>query len=131
MTEGVGAPPVTTAVPQRGTAVALVVGAGDPRPGEPRRETGGLRRFSALDGIRAFAVMAVLLYHGGISWMGGGLLGVDVFFVLSGFLITTLLCRELARSDAVRLARFWAQRARRLLPGLFILILGVAAYAYA
>ncbi len=88
------------------------------------------RRFSPLDGIRAFAVLAVILYHFGISWVGGGLLGVDVFFVLSGFLITTLLCRELAKSGTVRLARFWAQRARRLLPGLVVLLLGVAAYAY-
>ena len=92
---------------------------------------GTLHRFSALDGIRAFAVLAVLFYHAGISWMGGGLLGVDVFFVLSGFLITTLLCRELAGSGTVRLVRFWAQRARRLLPALFVLVLGVAAYAFA
>jgi peptidoglycan/LPS O-acetylase OafA/YrhL len=93
-------------------------------------QAGHLQRFSALDGIRAFAVMAVLLYHAGISWMGGGLLGVDVFFVLSGFLITSLLCRELTRSGTVRLGRFWAQRARRLLPGLVVLLLGVAAYAH-
>jgi peptidoglycan/LPS O-acetylase OafA/YrhL len=98
---------------------------------EPGRETGGLRRFSALDGIRAFAVIAVLCYHAGISWMGGGLLGVDVFFVLSGFLITSLLCRELKRTSSVRLATFWANRARRLLPALILLILGVALYAYA
>jgi peptidoglycan/LPS O-acetylase OafA/YrhL len=97
----------------------------------PGLETGGLRRLSALDGIRALAVVAVLGYHAGISWIGGGLLGVDVFFVLSGFLITSLLCRELARSRTVRLGGFWAQRARRLLPALIILILGVAAYAYA
>jgi peptidoglycan/LPS O-acetylase OafA/YrhL len=103
----------------------------DSPPLAPGRETGGLRRFSALDGIRALAVMAVLLYHAGISWIGGGLLGVDVFFVLSGFLITSLLCRELQRTATVRLARFWAQRARRLLPALFILIVGVAVYAYA
>ncbi len=96
----------------------------------PLSPPGGLRRFSALDGIRAFAVMAVLTYHAGISWMGGGLLGVDVFFVLSGFLITSLLCRELVRSGTVRLARFWAQRARRLLPALFMLLVGIAAYAY-
>ena len=91
---------------------------------------GTLRRFAALDGIRALAVLAVLCYHAGIPWVGGGLLGVDVFFVLSGFLITSLLCRELARSGSVRLGRFWAQRARRLLPALFVLVLGVAAYAY-
>jgi peptidoglycan/LPS O-acetylase OafA/YrhL len=105
-----------------------------PSPGDSPRpgwEAGGLRRFSALDGIRAFAVVAVICYHAGISWVGGGLLGVDVFFVLSGFLITSLLCRELSRSGTVRLGRFWAQRARRLLPALIILLLGVAAYAYA
>jgi peptidoglycan/LPS O-acetylase OafA/YrhL len=96
----------------------------------PGRETGGLRRFSALDGIRALAVLAVLGYHAGVSWMGGGLLGVDVFFVLSGFLITSLLCRELTRSSTIRLGNFWAQRARRLLPALIILLLGVAVYAY-
>ncbi len=73
----------------------------------------------------------MICYHAGISWVGGGLLGVDVFFVLSGFLITSLLCRELSRSGTVRLGRFWAQRARRLLPALIILLLGVAAYAYA
>ncbi len=98
----------------------------DPAPGP----SVPLERFSALDGMRAFAVMAVLCYHAGVSWFGGGLLGVDVFFVLSGFLITSLLCRELARSGTIRLGRFWAQRARRLLPALFVLILGVAAYAY-
>jgi peptidoglycan/LPS O-acetylase OafA/YrhL len=85
-------------------------------------------RFAALDGIRAFAVMAVLLYHFGISWLGGGLLGVDVFFVLSGFLITSLLCREFAGTQTIRLGHFWANRARRLLPALFVLILGIAAY---
>ncbi len=94
-------------------------------------DSSGLRRFAALDGIRAFAVMAVIFFHVGVSWVGGGLLGVDVFFVLSGFLITTLLCRELSRTSTIRLGRFWAQRARRLLPALFVLVLGVAAYAYA
>jgi peptidoglycan/LPS O-acetylase OafA/YrhL len=111
-----------------GVSVAASAPADLPRPGW---EAGGLRRFSALDGLRAFAVMAVLFYHAGISWVGGGLLGVDVFFVLSGFLITSLLCRELSRSATVRVARFWARRARRLLPALIILLLGVAAYAYA
>ena len=94
-------------------------------------DSSGLRRFAALDGMRAFAVMAVMLFHFGVSWVGGGLLGVDVFFVLSGFLITTLLCRELSRTTTIRLGRFWAQRARRLLPALFVLVLGVAAYAFA
>jgi peptidoglycan/LPS O-acetylase OafA/YrhL len=80
--------------------------------------------------MRAFAVVAVLLYHGGVSWVNGGLLGVDVFFVLSGFLITSLLCDESVRTGTIALGRFWARRARRLLPALFVLLLGVAAYAH-
>jgi len=88
------------------------------------------RRLAPLDGVRAFAVAAVLLYHGGVSWINGGLLGVDVFFVLSGFLITSLLCDESLRTGTIALGRFWARRARRLLPALFVLLLGVAAYAH-
>jgi peptidoglycan/LPS O-acetylase OafA/YrhL len=87
-------------------------------------------RLPFLDGIRAFAVAAVLLFHGGVPGIGGGLLGVDVFFVLSGFLITCLLCGEYSRSATIRLGRFWAGRARRLLPALFILLLGVALYTW-
>jgi len=95
-------------------------------PGSSRSEG----RLLFLDGIRAFAVAAVLLFHGGVPGIGGGLLGVDVFFVLSGFLITCLLCGEYSRSATVRLGRFWAGRARRLLPALFILLLGVALYTW-
>ncbi len=93
-------------------------------------ESGRHRRTSALDGIRAFAVLAVMAYHFGVPGTGGGLLGVDVFFVLSGFLITSLICRELHRTGTIRLGRFWAQRARRLLPALFILLIGVAVYVH-
>jgi peptidoglycan/LPS O-acetylase OafA/YrhL len=77
------------------------------------------------------AVAAVVLYHAGVSWVGGGLLGVDVFFVLSGFLITSLLCGEFAATATIRFRSFWAGRARRLLPALFIALLGVAAYCWA
>ena len=62
--------------------------------------------------------------------MDGGLLGVDVFFVLSGFLITALLCDESVRTDTIALASFWGRRARRLLPALFVMLIGVALYAY-
>jgi peptidoglycan/LPS O-acetylase OafA/YrhL len=99
-----------------------------PEPAQPGQPYA--RRLPYLDGIRAFAVLAVVLYHAGISWVGGGLLGVDVFFVLSGFLITSLLCTEFAASATVRLRAFYARRARRLLPALFVLLLGVSAYAY-
>ena len=94
-------------------------------------EEGGVhRRLVPLDGVRAFAVLTVLLYHFGVSWVGGGLLGVDVFFVLSGFLITALLCTESTRTGTIRLGRFWGRRARRLLPALFVLLVGVALYAH-
>ena len=83
----------------------------------------------ALDGIRALAVSAVLAYHAGFGWARGGFLGVDAFFVLSGFLITSLLLTEWRRSGGIVLVAFWARRARRLLPALFIMLVGVAAYA--
>jgi peptidoglycan/LPS O-acetylase OafA/YrhL len=90
----------------------------------------GGEHLPALDGIRAFAVTAVVLYHFGVPGVSGGLLGVDVFFVLSGFLITSLLCGEHLKRGSIRLGQFWARRARRLLPGLFLLLLGVASYAW-
>ncbi|MGA2755767.1 MAG: acyltransferase family protein [Solirubrobacteraceae bacterium] len=75
-----------------------------------------------IDGLRAVAVAAVFLYHAGVSWMPGGFLGVDVFFVISGYLITSLLIAEFDHSGRIALARFWAGRARRLLPALFVLL---------
>ena len=86
------------------------------------------RYVPGLDGIRALAVVGVLAYHAGVGWAGGGLLGVDVFFVLSGYLITTLLVGERERTGGVSLRRFWGRRARRLLPALFLALAGVAAY---
>ncbi len=77
---------------------------------------------AALDGLRAFAVAGVLLYHGGVPWLPGGFLGVDLFFVLSGFLITSLLLRELDATGGIDLRRFWTRRARRLLPAAFLVI---------
>jgi peptidoglycan/LPS O-acetylase OafA/YrhL len=81
-----------------------------------------------LDGIRGVAVIAVVIYHlGGIGPVHarGGWIGVDVFFVLSGFLITSLLLTEHARSGTIALGQFWARRARRLLPALVVLLLTV------
>ncbi len=83
----------------------------------------------ALDGLRAIAVFGVMLYHGGAPAMAGGFLGVNVFFVLSGFLITSLLLGEWAKRLTIRLGQFWARRARRLLPALLVMLLGVAIYA--
>jgi len=78
-----------------------------------------------LDGIRAFAVLAVIAFHSGFSWIPGGYYGVDAFFVLSGFLITSLLVTEWRESGTVALGRFWARRARRLLPALFVLLIAI------
>jgi peptidoglycan/LPS O-acetylase OafA/YrhL len=89
-----------------------------------------LRHVGALDGIRAVAVVAVVLYHGGVTPLKGGFLGVDVFFVLSGFLITSLLIAELEGSDRLRFLRFYERRARRLLPALVVLVVLVTFYAY-
>lgn len=79
-------------------------------------------RIPGLDGLRAFAVLAVVAFHLAPAWMPGGFLGVDVFFVVSGFLITTLLLRELAGTSWIQLPRFWVRRARRLLPALMLVL---------
>jgi peptidoglycan/LPS O-acetylase OafA/YrhL len=75
-----------------------------------------LRYQPALDGLRAIAVSAVLLFHHGIGWMSGGYVGVSLFFTLSGYLITSLLLHEFDATGRVDLPRFYARRARRLLP---------------
>jgi peptidoglycan/LPS O-acetylase OafA/YrhL len=86
----------------------------------------------ALDGIRGVAVAAVLAFHGGLSWATGGFLGVDAFFVLSGYLITALLLAEWTRSGGrIDLAAFWGRRVRRLLPALLLMVTAVAIGARA
>ncbi len=93
---------------------------------------GGLTYQPALDGLRAFAVAAVIAYHFGAGWMPGGFLGVDAFFVLSGFLITSLLLSEWERGHRrrrINLPGFWARRARRLLPALLVVLGAIALYA--
>jgi peptidoglycan/LPS O-acetylase OafA/YrhL len=75
-----------------------------------------------IDALRAIAVLAVFLYHAGVGWTPGGFLGVDVFFAISGYLITSLLLSERRRSGHVGLGRFWLRRARRLLPAVGVLI---------
>ena len=101
---------------------------GDPDPDVPGHEP-GLSYIPALDGVRAFAVVGVMAYHGGIPWLPAGFLGVDAFFVLSGFLITSLLISEWQRRRTVGLGQFWARRARRLLPALLLLLVFVVLYA--
>lgn len=81
-----------------------------------------MRTMKGLDGIRAIAVAAVLLYSADVAVVPGGFLGIDVFFVLSGYLVTSLLLEEHARTGQLDLVRFYALRARRLLPGLFLVL---------
>jgi peptidoglycan/LPS O-acetylase OafA/YrhL len=87
-----------------------------------------LGRIPALDGVRALGIVLVLFFHGGFSWAGGGFFGVDVFFVLSGFLITGLLVSEYRQNAGIGLARFWGHRVRRLVPALLVMLVGVALY---
>jgi peptidoglycan/LPS O-acetylase OafA/YrhL len=87
----------------------------------------GIRHIPALDGLRGLAVAAVVLFHTG--HLRGGFLGVDLFFTLSGFLITSLLVGERLATGRTDLVRFWARRARRLLPALFALLLAMPLYA--
>ena len=99
-----------------------------PRRESRRRPHVALPQYPGLDGLRALAVVSVLLYHGGVPWSGGGFLGVEMFFVLSGFLITSLLVAEWGRSGVIVLRAFWARRARRLLPALFALVAAIGVY---
>jgi hypothetical protein len=75
-----------------------------------------------IEGLRAVAVGAVLLYHAGVPFARGGYVGVDVFFVISGFLITGLLVRELEKTERISLTRFYSRRAKRLLPSTVVVL---------
>jgi peptidoglycan/LPS O-acetylase OafA/YrhL len=88
-----------------------------------------LSYITGLDGIRAIAVMAVLFYHANFPWALGGFLGVETFFVLSGFLITSLLLVEWQSTNQIDLKQFWLRRARRLLPAVWLLLLTLPVMA--
>src|SRR5689334_2042101 len=81
-----------------------------------------------LDGLRAIAVLAVIAFHLITPWASGGLLGVGMFFTLSGYLITDLLLASYARCGRLPLRDFWARRARRLLPALLVMLAVVTAW---
>ena len=99
-------------------------------PAQPAR-TRPPGRLSGLDGLRAVAVSLVVIYHLFPQWvMHGGFIGVDVFFVISGFLITTLLLNENDKTGTIRLVPFWQRRARRLLPALAVLVTVCASAAW-
>ena len=99
------------------------------RAGVPLGVGTQLTYMPALDGIRAVSILGIMANHGGFGWAAGGVISVNVFFVLSGFLITLLLMKEWTRSGTIRLRAFWARRARRLLPALFVLLGAIGLYA--
>lgn len=112
---------------------------GTPTRADPRPTAGlGRRRppsdisrvpyLPGLDGMRALAVVAVMVYHANSDWLPGGYLGVEVFFVISGYLITLLLISEKERTSTVDLKHFWVRRARRLLPALFTMLLALTIW---
>jgi peptidoglycan/LPS O-acetylase OafA/YrhL len=115
---------VTNVIP-----IVTVIPPADEKVSRPAPRSGGPnpgRRLSGLDGLRAFAVLSVVVFHLDFSLSPGGFLGVDVFFVISGFLITNLIATEILASGRFDLRNFYIRRARRLLPTVFVLIVAIA-----
>ena len=83
----------------------------------------GVRHISSIDGLRAIAVTAVVLYHLGLTWIPGGFLGVDLFFVISGYVITRLILDSINQSSALDLRAFYAARIRRIYPGFIFMVI--------
>jgi peptidoglycan/LPS O-acetylase OafA/YrhL len=104
------------------------MGKAAPGVGDPARADGHPRRITGLDGLRGLAVTAVMVFHFVPGWLPGGFVGVDVFFVLSGYLITTLLLADSEAHGRLNLIGFWARRARRLLPCLLLVVVAVTVY---
>ncbi|MGO2514664.1 acyltransferase family protein [Corynebacterium variabile] len=100
----------------------------DPAPVKPLKP-GRIRRVPGLDGLRGIAVLAVVIYHFFGDALPGGFLGVDIFFVLSGFLITALLVRELGATGRISLKEFWRRRARRIIPASVTVLVVATAVA--
>ena len=97
----------------------------------PRRGYSNLSKvpyLPGLDGMRALAVIAVMIYHANPQWLPGGFLGVEVFFVISGYLITLLMMNERERTGGMSILRFYGRRARRLLPALFLMMFLITTY---
>lgn len=118
---GAAAPAVDAGLARRVASRRLLPGAPTARTAAVERPVRRDGYRPALDGVRAVAVLAVFAYH--LGWLPGGFLGVDVFFVLSGYLITSLLLREFASRGTISLTDFWSRRVRRLLPAVLLLVI--------
>lgn len=101
----------------------------DAAPARPLRKPPKMGYQPTLDGVRAVSVIAVIFYHAGFTWMHGGFFGVEVFFVVSGFLITSLLIEERDGAGKVSLWHFWQRRWRRLLPALFTMLIAIGVWS--
>lgn len=88
----------------------------------------GNDRIAALDGVRAVALLIIMAYHFGVGWLGGGFFSLDIFYVLSGYLITGLLLSEYQKRGGIKLSAFWLRRARRLLPALLVVLVVVTLF---
>jgi peptidoglycan/LPS O-acetylase OafA/YrhL len=119
-TDAAHAPTRAEPRPRRGTDSAVDGAA--PRRSKKSAEISRVPYLPGLDGMRALAVVAVMVYHANPDWLPGGYLGVEVFFVISGYLITLLLIAEKERTSTVDMKQFWIRRARRLLPALFVML---------
>lgn len=115
------------------TVTAMLRTQGTPGIGNPPKASQegspGRDHRPALDGLRALAVLSVIAYHLGSTWLPGGFLGVDLFFVLSGFLITSVLLDALSRTGRIDYAAFYTRRTRRLLPAFLLLVLTLCGWA--
>ena len=100
----------------------------DARPRRPDPQLSAVPYLPGLDGMRALAVVAVMIYHANAEWLAGGFLGVEVFFVISGYLITLLLMAEREQYGQIDLRAFWGRRARRLLPALYLMLFLLLTY---
>jgi peptidoglycan/LPS O-acetylase OafA/YrhL len=119
--------PLQTDLTSTSTSLALETAATPVKViGAPKHNS--LPYLPGLDGLRALAVLAVLLFHGRSDWLPGGFLGVDVFFVISGFIITRLLLNEWQTTGRINLGSFWLRRAKRLLPAVYLLLVTVLLY---
>src|SRR5689334_18690730 len=115
---------LSTPSPTTGSALS-------PNPKRRRTPTFEPRRFRPdIQGLRAVAVLLVVLYHAGLPGLRGGFVGVDVFFVISGYLITGQLAREVERTGRISLPAFYARRARRLLPPATMVVVSSLVFAY-
>ncbi|EHS04530.1 acyltransferase domain protein [Staphylococcus lugdunensis VCU139] len=87
-----------------------------------------LRYMPGLDGLRAIAVLGIIIYHLNPQWLSGGFLGVDTFFVISGYLITSLLIIEYYRTGTIDLRAFWIRRIKRLIPAVYFMVSAVLVF---